>query len=338
MKMKDMLALRAHAPAPAASRPLRADRVPVPEPAPGEVRVRVLACAVCRTDLHVVEGDLPFPARPIVPGHQIVGEVEAVGAGATLRPGERVGIAWLRWTCGACAFCASGRENLCAGARFTGYHDDGGFAERAVAPAAFVYPIPPEYADPAEAAPLLCAGIIGYRALRRSGIAPGGRLALYGFGSSAHVALQIARRRWGCEVFVVTRGAGRRALARALGAAWTGAPGDPLPAPADAAIVFAPAGDVVPLALEGLARGGTCAIAGIHMTPIPALDYERHLFYERSLASVTANTREDGRALLAEAAAAGVRPEVVRFPLAEANEALARLASGDVDGTAVLVP
>jgi propanol-preferring alcohol dehydrogenase len=332
-----MRALRVHAPAAIATAPLRADRVPVPEPGPGEVRVRVTACAICRTDLHVIEGDLPFPGRPVVPGHQVVGVVDALGPGVRgFAPGERAGIAWLRSTCGTCRDCAEGRENLCDRARFTGYHADGGYAEYALAPADFAYHLPPGIAD-VEAAPLLCAGIIGYRALRRSGIRPGGRLALFGFGSSAHISLQVARH-WGCEVLVVTRGARHRDLARALGAAWVGGPGEAPPALADAAIVFAPAGEVVPPALEAVGKGGTVALAGIHMTDIPRLDYDRHLFREKVLTSVTANTREDGRGLFAVAEAAGLRPRTTVFPLAAANQALLALARDEIAGTGVLVP
>ncbi len=318
------------------SGPLRPEERAVPEPAAGEVLVRVTACGVCRTDLHVVEGDLPLVKSPIVPGHQVVGRVERSGPGASrFAPGERVGIAWLRRTCGVCAFCASGRENLCEKSEFTGWHADGGFADYALVPEAFAYRIPPVFSD-AEAAPLLCAGIIGYRALKRSEVAPGGRLGIYGFGSSAHVTLQVARAR-GCEVFVCTREASHRELARKLGAAWVGDIADAMPAKTDGTIVFAPVGDLVPRALENLARGGTLALAGIYMTPVPALDYERHLFYERSVRSVTANTRADGEELLAEAARIPIRPETTAFPLEEANRALTLLKQGGFTGSGVLL-
>ncbi|MBI2162323.1 MAG: zinc-dependent alcohol dehydrogenase family protein [Candidatus Rokubacteria bacterium] len=328
------LALRTQAPI--ESGPLRLEERAAPEPAAGEILVRVSACGICRTDLHVVEGDLPLVKSPIVPGHQVVGRVERSGPGASrFEPGERVGIAWLRRTCGACAFCVSGRENLCEESEFTGWHADGGFADYALVPEAFAYRIPPVFLD-ADAAPLLCAGIIGYRALKRSEVAPGGRLGIYGFGSSAHVTLQVARAR-GCEVFVCTREPSHRELARKLGAAWVGDLHHAMPAKMDGTIVFAPIGDLVPRALENLARGGTLALAGIYMTPVPALDYERHLFYERSVRSVTANTRADGEELLAEAARIPIRPETTAFPLEEANRALTLLKQGGFTGSGVLL-
>ncbi|MBI4083872.1 MAG: zinc-dependent alcohol dehydrogenase family protein [Candidatus Lambdaproteobacteria bacterium] len=331
-----MKAMVLHAVAPIASAPLRLEERPLPEPGPGEVRLRVRCCAICRTDLHVIEGDLPPGPLPIVPGHQAVGIVEVLGPGCSrLRAGQRVGVAWLRHTCGRCRYCLAGRENLCEEARFTGYHADGGYAEHALVPEAYAYELPEAFAD-AEAAPLLCAGIIGYRALQRSAIAPGRRLGLYGFGSSAHVVIQIARFR-GCRVFVVTRGERHRALARELGAAWVGERAAQLPEPVDSAIVFAPAGELIPQALARLEKGGTLALAGIHMSPIPPLDYERHLFYEKNVRSVTANTREDGRGLLAEAARIPIRPRVTRYPLAEANRALQELKADRIGGTGVLV-
>ena len=331
-----MRAMRLHRQGPITGAPLVLDDVPAPVPAPGEVRVRIHCCAACRTDLHVVEGDLAPRRLPIVPGHQAVGVVDALGAGATrFRLGDRVGVAWLRSTCGVCAFCGSGRENLCERSRYTGWTDDGGYAEQCCVPEAFAYPIPAPF-DDAEAAPLLCAGIIGYRALRRSGLAPGGRLALYGFGSSAHVTLQVARH-WGCPVYVSTRDSGHQALALALGARWAGGPGQALPERVDAAIVFAPAGALVPVALQGLEKGGTVALAGIHMSDLPAMAYEPNLFFEKTLLSVTANTREDGEALLAEAAAIPIRPRVTRYRLTDVNAALASLAADRVEGTAVLM-
>jgi alcohol dehydrogenase, propanol-preferring len=323
-------------PAPVESAPLRCDFRPTPSPGPDEILVRVIACGVCRTDLHIVEGDLPLVRSPIVPGHQVVGQVEATGSSAhRFRAGDRVGIAWLRRTCGACDACRRGRENLCEHSEFTGYHADGGFADYAVVPEAFAYAMPPIFGD-VEAAPLLCAGIIGYRALKRSDVPPGGRLGIYGFGASAHVTLQVARAR-GCEVFVCTREASHRELARRLGATWVGDIGEAMPAKADGTILFAPVGDLVPVALRNLARGGTLALAGIYMTAVPPLDYERDLFYERNIRSVTANTRADGEELLAEAARIPIRPATTTFPLEEANRALALLKHGGFAGAGVLL-
>jgi len=323
-------------PAPVESAPLRCEFRAAPSPGPDEVLVRVIACGVCRTDLHIVEGDLPLVRSPVVPGHQVVGRVEAMGSQARrFRAGDRVGIAWLRRTCGTCEACRRGRENLCERSEFTGYHADGGFADYAVVPESFAYTLPPVFGD-AEAAPLLCAGIIGYRALKRSDVPPGGRLGIYGFGASAHVTLQVARAR-GCEVFVCTREASHRALARELGATWVGDIGDTMPAKADGTILFAPVGDLVPVALRNLARGGTLALAGIYMTPVPSLDYERDLFYERNLRSVTANTRADGEELLAEAARIPIRPATTTFPLEDANQALALLKRGGFAGAGVLL-
>jgi propanol-preferring alcohol dehydrogenase len=317
------------------SSPLEYAEVAEPQPGPGEVRLKVRCCAVCRTDLHVIEGDLPRHTLPIVPGHQVVGVVDALGPSCQrLAIGQRVGVAWLRQTCGFCCFCRVGRENLCESARFTGYHADGGYAEYTVAPEEFVYPLPEAFRD-VEAAPLLCAGIIGYRALERSNLPPGGRLALYGFGSSAHVVIQIAQRR-GCEVYVVTRGEKHRRLARDMGAVWVGETAAEMPVKADSAIIFAPAGELVPAALERLQKGGTLALAGIHMSPIPQLDYERFVFYERDIHSVTCNTREDGRNLLAEAAEIPIRPHTTVYALADANRALQDLKNDQIQGTGVL--
>jgi len=331
-----MRAMLLRAQAPIATAPLDATEVPTPEPGPGELRVRVRACATCRTDLHVIEGDLGPRRLPLIPGHQGVGEVEALGAGADrFRRGDRVGIAWLRRTCGTCRRCVAGRENLCEASAYTGWTHDGAFAQYALVPDAFAYAIP-RGIDDAEAAPLLCAGIIGYRALLRSEVPRGGRLALWGFGSSAHVTLQVARH-WGCTVYVSTRDPGHRRLALELGAAWAGGPGAALPTKVDAAIVFAPAGELVPVALRNLDKGGTLALAGIHMTEVPAMAYEPHLFWEKTLRSVTANTRADGEALLAEAAAIPIRPRVQRYVLTDANRALQDLAADRVEGTAVLL-
>jgi propanol-preferring alcohol dehydrogenase len=322
--------------APVATAPLAVTERRLPAPGPNEVRMRVRACGVCRTDLHVIEGDLAPRRLPLVPGHQAVGMVDALGPGASrLAVGERVGVAWLRSTCGACRFCAAGRENLCEGSTYTGWTHDGGFAESLCVPEDFAYRIPPGFGD-AEATPLLCAGIIGYRALRRSQVPRGGRLALYGFGSSAHITLQVARH-WGCSVYVSTRDEAHRRLADSLGAVWVGGPGEPLPVKMDAGIVFAPAGELVPVALRDLDKGGTLALAGIYMTDVPSLAYEPHLFWEKSLVSVTANTRADGEALLAEAAAIPLRPRVRRYALAEANRALQDLAADRIEGTGVLL-
>lgn len=316
--------------------PLARVELPDPLPGAGEIRVRVACCAICRTDLHVIEGELPPAKLPIIPGHQIIGRVDLIGPNCTrFKVGDRVGGAWLRHTCGACRYCTAGRENLCEEAKFTGYHADGGYAEYAVMPEAFAYSIPPAFRDE-EAAPLLCAGIIGFRALKRSKIPRGGTLAIYGFGSSAHVVMQIALHR-GCRVHVVTRGAAHRELARQMGADWVGARADELPGKADAAIIFAPAGELVPGALEKLEKGGTLSLAGIYMTEIPALDYEKRLFYEREINSVTANTRLDGEELLAEAAEIPIRPRITTYSLVEANRALQDLKADRMSGSGVLM-
>lgn len=321
---------------PIGSRPLASEDVPDPEPRASEIRVRVRACAICRTDLHIIEGDLPRQRLPLVPGHQVVGTVDRLGSACRrFRLGDRVGIAWLRAACGHCDFCQAGAENLCAQSRYTGYHADGGYAELAVVPEAFAYRISATFSD-LDATPLLCAGIIGYRALRRTELQRGGRLGLYGFGSSAHVVIQIARHR-GTEVFVATRATGHRDLARRLGAAWAGDTAEPMPAALDAAIVFAPAGEIVPLALRAVRSGGVVVLAGIHMSPIPAMEYGPHLFHEKTLRSVEANTRRDGEDLLREAAEIPIRPSVTTFPLESANEALAALRADRLDGTGVLV-
>jgi len=325
------------APGSVAGQRLVAEELQLPQPGPGELGLKVRACGVCRTDLHVVEGDLDPRKLPLVPGHEVVGTVEALGAGAAgFAVGDRVGIAWVRGTCGRCELCREGRTNLCPDARFTGWTDDGGYAERAVVPAAWAYPIPKVFSDD-EAAPLLCAGIIGYRALRLSGVRPGERLGIYGFGGSAHLVIQIALRR-GCEVFVSSLREEHRSLAREMGAAWVGGVNVAPPVALHGSILFAPAGDLVSPALRALRPGGTLALAGIHMSPIPELDYGRDLFRERVLRSVTANTREDGLELLREAAEIGIRPRTEPFPLAEANEALRRLKEGKVRGAAVLHP
>ena len=322
--------------APVDTSPLVPAELPMPEPGPGQLRLKVRCCAICRTDLHVIEGDLPQEKMPIVPGHQIIGTVDALGPGCErVELGRRVGVAWLRQTCGKCKFCAAGRENLCESARFTGYHADGGYAQYATAGEQFVYEIPDATSD-VEAAPLLCAGIIGYAALRRARVPRGGKLALYGFGSSAHVVIQIALHR-GCQVYVATRGRRHRELARQMGAAWVGQNPADMPVKVDSAIIFAPAGELVPPALEKLAKGGTLALAGIYMTPMPEMDYQRYVFYERDIRSVTCNTREDGRNLLAEAAEIPIHPHTTEYPLAEANRALQDLKNDRINGTGVLV-
>jgi len=299
------------------------------------VRIRVTACGVCRTDLHLAEGDLA-PRRPrTVPGHEVVGVVDALGPGVTrFAVGERIGVPWLRGTCGRCRWCRTGRENLCPSAVFTGWDADGGYAERAVVPEAFAYRLP-EALDDAVAAPLLCAGIVGYRALVRAELPPGGRLGIYGFGASAHVVAQVAIAQ-GAAVHVVTRSAQAQALARELGAvsAGSGVPPEPL----DSAILFAPVGDLVPVALRALDQGGTLAVAGINLTDIPRLVYADELFREKQLRSVTANTRADGEEFLRLAAALRVRPTVSPRPLTEADRALADLAADRITGAAVLVP
>jgi alcohol dehydrogenase, propanol-preferring len=331
-----MLAWEVGVPGPVASGPLRKARRPVPEPGPDELQVTVTASAVCRTDLHLAEGDLP-PRRPgTVPGHEVVGEVTAIGDQVTgWRLGDKAGIAWLRHTCGDCDHCRRGSENLCPHSRYTGWDADGGYAEVATVPAAYAYRLPDGYPDP-ELAPLLCAGIIGYRALRRADLPPGGRLGVYGFGASAHLAAQVAIGQ-GARVHVLTRSEPARALARRLGAASAGEAYEPPPEPLDAAILFAPAGDLVPVALAALVPGGTLAVAGIHLSAVPPLDYQRHLFLERNLRSVTANTREDGRALLAHAAAHRLAVATTPYPLDRAGQALADLAAGRVSGAAVLI-
>ncbi|NYD41188.1 zinc-dependent alcohol dehydrogenase family protein [Nocardioides panaciterrulae] len=322
-------------PAPITSRPVALGEREVPEAGAGEVRIRVRACGVCRTDLHLVEGDLA-PRRPgVVPGHQAVGVVDRSGPGAArFALGDRVGVAWLRRTCGRCRWCRSGAENLCPRSEYTGWDADGGFAEYVVAPEAFVHRLPEGY-DDVHAAPLLCAGIIGYRALARAALPPGGRLGLYGFGSSAHLTAQVARAA-GAELYVMTRGARNRALAEEVGASFVGDAAARPPVPLDSAIVFAPAGELVPVALEALERGGTLALAGIHMTEVPALDYQRHLFGERDLRTVTANTRRDADELLRLADRLPLQVHATAYPFDQTDRALADLAAGAVSGSLVV--
>ena len=333
-----MRAWRVRRPGPVTRRPLEFDAAAaVPEPAAGELLVAVRACGVCRTDLHVAEGDLPVHRPHVTPGHEVVGEVVALGDGATgFATGDRVGIAWLRHTCGHCVYCVRGDENLCPDSRYTGWDADGGYAEFATVPAQFALRLPDGYSD-TELAPLLCAGIIGYRSLLRAALPDGGRLGIYGFGGSAHITAQVALAQ-GAEVHVMTRGAGARALALALGAASAQAAADPPPVKLDAAILFAPVGDLVLPALEALDRGGTLAVAGIHLSDIPALNYQRHLFQERQIRSVTSNTRADAREFLALAGRHRIEVTTAHYRLSEADRALTDLAEGRIAGAAVLVP
>jgi propanol-preferring alcohol dehydrogenase len=332
-----MRAARLHHVAPVEQSPLAIEEAPLPVPGPGDVLVRVRLCGICRTDLHVVEGDLPQRRTPVIPGHQVVGTVAATGADVRAPSvGDRVGVAWLHRTCGSCRFCRHGRENLCDAAAFTGWTVDGGFAEQVVVPADFAYPIPPGFAD-REAAPLLCAGIIGFRALCLTGIADmaGARLGIYGFGAAGHVAIQIARGR-GADVYVCTRDRARhQALATELGAAWVGDTAATPPVALDAAIVFAPAGELVPVALAAVDKGGSVVLGGIHMSDVPPLPY-RLLYGERIVRTVANNTRADGHAFLAEAARLGVRTHTELFPLAAANDALRALKHDAIRGAGVL--
>src|SRR5271154_572180 len=338
-----MKACLLHSPAPVERNPLEFTDAPDPKPGPGEVLVRVKMCGVCRTDLHVVEGELPPKKSPVIPGHQIVGVVEALGESAPrsrssegsrrFKLGDRVGIPWLHSTDQACEFCRAGAENLCDHPMFTGYTVDGGYAELTVAPEDFVYAIPDSFGDE-HAAPLLCAGIIGFRCLRLSGIKRGGRLAFYGFGAAAHVAIQVARH-WGAEVYACTRGAKHQQLALQLGAVWAGEAAAEPPAQLDAAIIFAPAGELVPPALKALKKSGVLVLGGIHMSPIPSFDYDL-LYQERVIRSVANNTRQDGEDFLRLAAEIPVRTQVTLFLLRDANRALNDLKSDRINGAAVL--
>jgi propanol-preferring alcohol dehydrogenase len=321
---------------PVSESPLVLREVAEPQPAADEVRVKVSACAVCRTDIHIVEGDLALHRNPVIPGHQAVGRVDQLGENVTrFRVGQRIGIAWLRHVDGSCRFCRGGRENLCPDSRYTGYDVDGGYAEFAVAPEDFAYELPEDF-DDEHVSPLLCGGLIGFRALERAAVPEKGRLLLVGFGSSAHIVIQIALYR-GCEVHVVTRSESHLEQAKKLGAAWAGADFRDLPAKANSAILFAPSGNLVPPTLEALDRGGICAIAGIHLSEVPALNYDRHLYQERELRSVTSNTRDDARALFAEASAAGIRLETAAYALPDANRALADMKQSKNHGTPVLL-
>jgi alcohol dehydrogenase, propanol-preferring len=336
-----MTAWRVRRPGPMNSRPLERVTAEVPRPGAGELLVAVRACGVCRTDLHVTEGDLPVHRRGVIPGHEVVAEVIEVGpgvppgTGGEFAIGDRVGIAWLRYTCGRCKFCESGNENLCPQSLYTGWDADGGYAEFATVPAAYAHPLPDRYSD-AELAPLLCAGIIGYRALLRAELPSGGRLGIYGFGGSAHLTAQVALAQ-GAEVHVMTRGEKAKELATALGAASVQGAYDRPPVALDSAILFAPVGDLVLSAMEALDRGGTLAIAGIHLSDIPAMNYQRHLFQERQLRSVASNTRADAREFLAFAGRHHLEVTTPQYPLGRADDALADLGAGRVSGAAVLM-
>jgi propanol-preferring alcohol dehydrogenase len=314
--------------------PLAPVEIDPPQPGPGQVRLKIHTCGVCHTDLHIVEGDLALPRLPTIPGHQIVGVVDAIGQGVTLHQvGDRLGVPWLYETCGQCRYCRAGKENLCENIHFTGLHADGGFAEYVVVGEKFAYPIPTVFSD-VEAAPLLCAGVVGYRSLRLSQVQPGQRLGLYGFGASAHLMLQVAHH-WGCEVFVFTRSEHHRQLARSLGAVWAGGAEDDPGALMDSSIIFAPAGGLVPLALQRLDRGGTLALGGIHMSPIPEMPYDL-LWHERTIQSVANSTRQDVVDFLRIAAEVPVKTEIELFTLDQANEALLRLKHSRINGAAVL--
>ncbi len=336
-----MRAWRVRRPGPMDTGPLEQVTSEVPRPEPSELLVAVRACGVCRTDLHVTEGDLPVHRERVTPGHEVVGEVVQVGsevataAGDGFAVGDRVGIAWLRHTCGVCKYCRRGNENLCPKSRYTGWDADGGYAEFATVPAAFAHHLPSGYSD-SELAPLLCAGIIGYRSLLRAELPSGGRLGIYGFGGSAHITAQVALAQ-GAEVHVMTRGLEAQALAMKLGAASAQGAADPPPVPLDAAILFAPVGDLVLPAMEALDRGGTLSIAGIHLSDIPILNYQRHLFQERQMRSVASNTRADARAFLEFAAQHHIEVTTPEYPLAQADQALTDLAAGRIAGAAVLL-
>ena len=330
-----MRAWQVRTPGPLASGPRAVGEKPTPEPGPGEVLVRVLTCGVCRTDLHVTEGDLPVHRPHVTPGHEIVGQVVGSGVGAQrFALGERIGVPWLRRTCGVCRACRTGRENLCAASTYTGWDADGGYAEYTTVPEGFAYRLPDGF-DDATAAPLLCAGIIGYRALRRAEVPPGGVLGLYGFGGSAHLTAQVALAQ-GIEVHVLTRGERARSFALELGCASAGDARDIPPVALDSAILFAPAGDIVPYALAALGPGGTLACAGIHLSDIPVLDYQRHVFHEKTLTSVESNTRRDGEEFLTLAVRLGLHPSTHEYLLEDADKALGYLAAGDIEGAGVL--
>lgn len=330
-----MKAIILEQPAPIEKKPLELADLPVPDPQSGSVLVKVHACGICHTDLHQVEGELPMRKSPVVPGHQIVGTVTKTGDGATkIKVGDRIGMAWLHNTCGKCFLCLDGRENLCSEAKFTGYDVDGGYAAYTTVHEDFTYPIPKGFPD-LSAAPLLCAGIIGYRSLRLSNIKKGGTLGLYGFGASAHVAIQVARY-WNCRIFVFSRGEEHRELGLKLGAEWAGTIDQDPPTKIQSSIIFAPAGSIVPRAMAHLDKGGTLATAGIYMTPIPEIDYNSQLYHEKVLRSVANSTRRDGIELLELAARIPIKTEVTSYPLEDAQQALLDLKKGRINGAAVL--
>ena len=332
MKMKAVVLEK---PLPIEEGPLKVVDLPIPEPGPGRVLVKVHACGICHTDLHQVEGELSLHKVPVVPGHQIVGTVTKTGEDVKkLKPGDRIGMAWLHDTCGICSHCIDDQENLCSDARFTGYDVDGGYSEYTTVHEDFAYPIPKGFPD-LSAAPLLCAGIIGYRSLRLSNIKKGGTLGLYGFGASAHVAIQVAKY-WGCRVFVFSRGEKHRELGLKLGAEWAGTVDQEPPAKMQSSIIFAPAGSIVPRAMAHLDKGGTLATAGIYMTPIPEIEYDSQLYHEKVLRSVANSTRRDGIELLELAAKIPIKTEVTSYGLEEAQRALLDLKEGRVNGAAVL--
>jgi propanol-preferring alcohol dehydrogenase len=325
--------MRLHTQKPAEEAPLSLEEIPLPEPKPGQVRLRIQVCGVCHTDLHTVEGDIHPPSLPLTPGHQVVGTIEAVGAGVDLATGQRVGVPWLGSACGECEFCAHGLENLCQQARFTGFHDDGGYAQAMLADARYVLPIPESISD-IQAAPLLCAGIVGFRSLRLADIEPGERVGLVGFGASAHLCIQVLNH-WDCETYVFTRSEGHRRHARELGAAWAGGAEDEAPAALDRAVIYAPAGRLVPVMLKKLRPGGTLAINAIHMSPIPEMPYET-IYGERTLRSVANATYQDGVDFLELSARIGIRATTSTYPLEAANQALQDLKHSRIDGEAVL--
>lgn len=329
-----MEAMQLESPQPIEEAPLEPVDKPVPEPDPHQIRIRLHVCGVCHTDLHTTEGDIDLPKLPVVPGHQWVGEVEAVGEEVTrFAVGDRVGVAWLYWTCGECKYCEMGLENLCPNAQFTGLHVDGGYAQYGIVHEEYAYPLPENFSD-AEASPLLCAGIVGYRALKLSGVEPGQKLGLYGFGASAHLVIQVARH-WECEVHVFTRSEEHRRLARELGAAWVGGARDEHAADLDGSVIFAPAGWIVTEALGHLRPGGTLAINAIHMSPIPEIPYSL-IYQERVLRSVTNLTRQDAEAFLKLAGEIPIKTEVEVFPLSEANDVLRRVKESEIRGAAAL--
>jgi propanol-preferring alcohol dehydrogenase len=332
-----MRAMVLEKPGPIERSPLQRRDLQIPEVGPDRVLIRVKACGICHTDLHTVEGELPLPRLPLVPGHQIVGEVEKAGEAVTkYSGGERVGVPWLQSTCGKCEFCRRGEENLCESARFTGYHVDGGYAEYTAVQESSAFPLPDAYSDQA-VAPLLCGGVIGFRAFRSSEVKPGQRLGLWGFGASAHIVIQVAIH-CGCEVLVFTRTEAHRRLASSLGASWVGGPDETPPRKVHSGVIFAPAGHLVLNALRALEKGGTLVLAGIYMTPIPEIDYTNLLYYEKRIRSVTASTRKDVTDLLKLAPIVPVKTEVETFRLEDANHALALLKRSAISGSGVLLP